>query len=307
MQRALTTVTLLGLLVATAAAFAITEHLKLIKSPVYGPQVTKFFSPACRCATAKASVGFKLRHRDSVTVTIEDAAGHAVATLAAGQSEPRGPVSFSWDGRTDGGTQAPDGVYLPDVALPHRSFLLVADQIVLDTKAPKVLSASGLKRVLLAGPGRSVAIRYTLNEQAHAVVYLGRHQIILSRRTRPSGKVKWAGTLYGKPLRPGSYVLSVGAIDAAGNETPAAGRKSVTVVVRYITIAPVTITVRAGSQLAVRVETVAPRYTWHLDRRSGSRRGKALRLRAPAKPGRYRLVVSEHGHTATAVVRVRAK
>jgi len=41
LQRVLTTVTLLGLLVATAAAFAITEHLKLIKSPVYGTLVSK--------------------------------------------------------------------------------------------------------------------------------------------------------------------------------------------------------------------------------------------------------------------------
>ena len=36
MQRLLTTVTLVGLLVATAAAFAITERLKLTKSAVYG-------------------------------------------------------------------------------------------------------------------------------------------------------------------------------------------------------------------------------------------------------------------------------
>ena len=40
MQRVLSTIVLLGLLVASAAAFAITEHLKLIKSPLYDPQVT---------------------------------------------------------------------------------------------------------------------------------------------------------------------------------------------------------------------------------------------------------------------------
>ena len=74
MQRALSTIVLLGLLLASAAAFAITEHLKLIKSPIYGPLVTvggkpaKVFSPVCNCATGTAKISFKLRHRDSVTV-----------------------------------------------------------------------------------------------------------------------------------------------------------------------------------------------------------------------------------------------
>jgi len=49
LQRVLTTVTLLGLLVATAAAFAITEHLKLVKSDVAGVEIPlKVFSPICR-------------------------------------------------------------------------------------------------------------------------------------------------------------------------------------------------------------------------------------------------------------------
>ena len=46
MQRVLTTATLVGLLVATAAAFAITERLKLVKSPIYGTEITSVFSPA---------------------------------------------------------------------------------------------------------------------------------------------------------------------------------------------------------------------------------------------------------------------
>jgi hypothetical protein len=36
LQRLLTTATLVGLLVATAAAFAVTERLKLTKSPIFG-------------------------------------------------------------------------------------------------------------------------------------------------------------------------------------------------------------------------------------------------------------------------------
>jgi flagellar hook capping protein FlgD len=307
LQRVLTTVTLLGLLVATAAAFAITEHLKLIKSPVFGPLVSKTFSPACHCLTDRAHVSIRLRHSTVVTVTIVDSHQKTVATLAYKQPEPKGRAHWPWDGRTDAGTAAPDGVYRPEISLPHRTYLLVANRIVLDTIAPKVLSARGGKTVLLAGPRRSVAIRYDLSEQAHALVYLDGRRIIRGRPIRQRDKVKWAGTLGGRPLPPGSYVLSVGAQDDAGNVTPAASRKNVTVVVRYIVLAPARLAVRSGARFKVHVHTAAPRYTWRLGHRHGAQRGKVLRLRAPTTPGTYRLVVSENGHAATAVVRVRAK
>lgn len=305
----LTTTTLLGLLMATAAAFAITEHLKQIKSPVYGTLVSKVLSPVCHCAESRATIQIKLRHRDHVTVTIVDSSGHTVATIASDQLvQPRRPVQFPWNGRTDAGTVAPDGVYHPWVHLAggHHTFRL-PNRIVLDTKAPKVLSVHAAKAVLFAGPGRTVAIHYSFSEPAQAVVYQGRRRIIVGRTTRPQDKVKWAGRFLGRPLRAGTYVLTVGALDVAGNETPAAARKQVTVTVRYIVLAPRRITVRASARLRVHVETEAPRYTWRLGRRHGAHRGKVLRLHAPTKPGRYRLVVAEHGHSAAAVVRVRSR
>ncbi len=309
MQRVLTTVTLLGLLVATAAAFAITEHLKLIKSPVYGPVVSKVMSPVCRCSSRTATIRIRLRHPDKVTVTILDSGRNKVATIASGVPRPaKHPDHFVWDGRTDAGAVAPDGVYRPEVYLANaRRTILLPNRIIVDTKTPEVLSASGAKAILLVGPGRSVAIRYTFSEQAHAVVYLGRRLIILGRTTRAHSKVKWAGTLGGRPLRAGTYVLSVGARDIAGNETPSAERKQVTVAVRYVELTPARLTVRSGALFAVHVETAAKRYTWRLGQRHGSHRGKRLRLRAPTTPSTYRLVVSEGGQATTAVVRVRAK
>jgi FlgD Ig-like domain len=309
LQRVLTTVTLLGLLVATAAAFAITEHLKLIKSPVYGPIVSKFVSPVCRCSSDTAKIRIRLRHPDRVTVTILDSDRNTVATVASGVGKPaKHPDHFVWDGLTDAGTVAPDGIYRPEVYLANaRRTILLPNRIILDTRVPQVLSASGAKAVLLVGSGQSVAIRYTFNEQAHAAVYLNNRLIILGRRTRAHSKVKWAGTLGGRPLRAGTYVLSVGARDVAGNETPAAERKQVTVTVRYVVLTPARLTVRSGALFTVHVETAAKRYTWRLGKRHGSHRGKRLRLRAPTTPTRYRLVVSEGGQSTTAVVRVRAK
>ena len=305
----LSTVTLLGLLVATAAAFAITEHLKLIKSPVSGARVTRAFSPVCRCAHATATIQIRLRHEDRVTIRILDAARRPVATVAAGELVPaRRRVRFTWNGRTDAGTLAPDGAYRPEIhlAAARRTILLPpGDAIVVDTNAPKVLSARVAHPVLSPGDHRTVAIHYAFSERAHAVVYLGRRRLIRGRPSRARGVVKWAGTRDGLPLRAGTYVLSVAALDLAGNETPAAGRKQVTVVIRYIELARRTLRVRAGARFAVAVETASRRYTWRLGRRHGAAHGKVLRLRAPTRRGTYRLVVAEHGHTATALVEVR--
>jgi hypothetical protein len=308
LQRVLTTVTLLGLLVATAAAFAITEHLKLIKSPIFGTQVSKVFSPVCHCATSKATLRIRLRHTGRVTVTIVDSAGDKVATIASDATvRAHSPTYFPWNGRTAAGGLAPDGVYHPWVTLlPRRTFRFI-NNIVLDTKAPRVLSARAAKPVLLAGPGRSIAIRYDFSEPAHALVYLGRRRIILGRRSQGRDKVKWAGTLEGRSLRAGRYVLSVGAQDLAGNETPAAARKQVTVIVRYFEVSPGRITARSGRSFTVHVKTAAKRYTWRLGRRHGARRGKLLSLQAPSTPGTYRLVLQENGHAQSTVVRVRGR
>jgi len=307
LQRVLTTVTLLGLLVATAAAFAITEHLKLIRSPVRGVVVSKFFSPTCACGQSKASVRVKLRRPDRVTVTIVDSGHHTVATVASAPVPPGQAVTFRWGGHTDAGTRAPDGIYYPEITLAkgNHSYLLLANRIVLDTKVPQVLSASAGSDVLFVGRGRGVPIRYTFSEPANAVVYLGGRQIIRGRPTRTHASVKWSGRLHGRPVPAGTYVLSVGARDAAGNETPSAGRKDVTVVVRYVDLAPHVLTVSPGARFEVHVEMRAPHYNWRLGQRHGERRGRLLRLHAPTTPGTYRLVVGEHGHTATAVVRVR--
>jgi FlgD Ig-like domain len=319
LQRVLTTVTLLGLLVLTAAAFAITEHLKLIKSPLSAALVENvrgqervrghvLISPTCHGAgcTHSATMRVKLRHAGRVTVSIANSSGHTVRTIAS-----RVPLQahsykrFVWNGRTDAGGVVPDGIYHPWVKLTRRSFHFL-NTITVDTKPPRVLGVKTAKKnpVLFAGPGRTVAITYGFNEPAHALVYLGPHLIIRSHKTKMHDTVKWAGTLGGEPLRPGKYVLSIGGQDVAGNKTPAARRKQVPVVVRYVGVSPQRVAVRAGHRLTVQVETAAKRYTWRLGNRHGSHRGRVLHLRAPTTPGTYRLVVSENGQSTTAVVRV---
>jgi hypothetical protein len=315
LQRVLTSVTLLGLLVLTAAAFAITEHLKQIKSPIFGAKITngngvatKVFSPVCRCPNRAVRLTIKLRHRDRVTVTIVDAADHEVDTLPVQTLEPRTAVQFVWRGLEDDGTPAPDGVYHPWVHLSNaRHTFEFTNNIILDTKPPKVVSEPTVRNpTLFAGGGRTVAIHYAFSEPAHAAVYLGRRRIILGRHTKqgPRDKVVWAGTVDFRPLPAGTYTLSVGGIDKAGNETPAAGRKDVKVTVRYVQLTPTRVAVRSGKRFTVFVRTAARHYGWRLGGQHGSHRSRILHLHAPTTPGTYRLVVTEDGRSATAVVRV---
>lgn len=307
MQRVLTTVTLLGLLVATAAAFVITEHLKLQKSPLYGTFVSKYVSPVCGCANRVATVRIRLRHEERVTVTIVNAAHQTVDTIVSGELvSARAKHHWPWNGDTADGRRASDGSYYPWVTLGRRTFRL-PNRILLDTKPPQVLSVSPPKHALLAAHGRTASIGYSFSEKAHAVVYLGSQQIIRGRKTRENFKVKWPGTQDGRPLPAGRYVLSIGAQDIVGNSTPAADRKTVTVTVRYIELAPERIAVRSGHRFRVHVTTAARHYTWRLGHRHGTRRGEVLHLRAPTTPGTYRLVVTEDGQSTTATVEVHGK
>ena len=304
MQRVLTTVVLLGLLLASAAAFAITEHLKLIKSPIYGPLVTKVFSPVCHCSTDHARISFRLRHADSVTVTIVDSAGHVVDTVANGTAEPKDRrITIPWNGRMSTSALAPDGVYQAQVDLANaRRTILMPNRITVDTVAPNVLSASDGAGLVINGGHHGLGIRYAFSEKAHAEVFLGNRRVVLGRHSRPRDEVKWKGKVGKRQLPPGRYVLEVAAVDIAGNETPAAERKRLVVTIRDIALSPASVHVSAGASFSVKVLTGAPQYTWRLASAHGTGKKRTLRLRAPATHGSYRLVVSARGHSTTATV-----
>ena len=307
LRRPLPPVVLLGLLVATAAAFAITERLKLEQSPVYGTQISQYLSSTCGCARGRAKILIKLRRRDVVTLTIRDARRGLVDTLIAGSAEPRGVNLFYWNGRTDSAGHARDGTYYVEVHLArqHRT-LLLPNRILLDTVSPEVDSATSERPAFSPDGDRqadAVTIRYTLSEPAFALVYFRGRRIVRTRFHRPSGSFTWAGMLGSKRLPPGSYVLSVGAVDLAGNTTPVARRADVRVRLRYITLANHQIAgVHRGGRVEIGVSTDARRYAWRLQSRHGFANGPLLTVPAPGRHGRYRLIVTEHGHSDSALV-----
>ncbi|HUJ92095.1 MAG TPA: FlgD immunoglobulin-like domain containing protein [Gaiellaceae bacterium] len=305
MQRLLSTVTLLGLLIATAAAFAITEKLKLEKSPIFATHVSSAFSPTCGCARDKANVSVKLRKKDTVTVTVLTSKRKPIRTLADAVPLPRGRAVFRWDGRDDAGALAPDGAYRVEFHLTsaHRTILL-PNTIALDTEIPRVVPVPN--RIVFSPDGDhqadSVTIHFVLSEPAHVLVYLGNRLLIRSRSHAEKGAITWSGRTDGHVLRPGTVTLSIGAVDLAGNAIPPEKRVQLRLTIRYITLARSRIAVSPGRLFEVRVSTDARRYGWLLAGRHGFAHGHVLRLRAPQAPGTYVLVVTERGHSDRATV-----
>ena len=101
--------------------------------------------------------------------------------------------------------------------------------------------------------------------------------------------------------RPSSrYVLAAAAQDRAGNRSK--GTPFAIVQIRYVVLARTHVVVRPGGRLVLRVSTDAPRVEWRLHGRSGTLPRGTLRLRAPKKPGVYRLYVTAAGHSAVCSV-----
>ena len=298
----MTSATLVALLVATAAAFAITERLKLTKSALMpGTKVSKAFSPSCGCTRAHANVRIVLRRPDTLDVDIVDTHRNVVAVLLAGAPYRKGEAKFRWDGRTTTAAPAPDGTYRVRIHLARQhQTIVLPNAIALDTRPPQVNNA--IANVDAFSPDGDhqadvVRIHYALSKQARVVLYLGGRRIVGPTYRHPAeGGVQWNGKVHGRLLRPGHYTLEIGAIDRAGNKTPVGERFRVHVRLRYIVLAAERLTVHAGRRFDIGVSTDARRYRWSLGTRDGRNGGALLRLRAPTKRGRYVLTVTERGH-----------
>jgi hypothetical protein len=296
---ALLVVALLG---GSAAAFAVTERLKLERSPIYGTLVDKVVSPA---SGNRARIWFRLRKSDRLSLAIVGTNDEVVRELVSSDHVRAGTRKYYWNGRDDSGSSVPDGTYRPRVHLAgeHRTILL-PNSIVVDTKPPRIsLARTNLRIVSPDGDSRRdyLKVFYRTSEPARAVLYANGRQVVKlkSFKGRP---LQW-GRKNGMPTRPGGYRLRLRAIDEAGNPGPPSRVFSVRI--RFIELARHVIRVPAGRRIIVRVETDAPFYHWRIGSRRGRVRDHRLVLAAGA-PGRYRLVVSERGHLDKALLVVGA-
>lgn len=300
LPRLLSTLLVLGLLGGTAAAFAVTERLKLVPSPIIAPKVTSAFSPACDCPTEVARIRFGLRDADRLTATVIDAESRPVRTLVEGERFPAGAVALVWDGR-----DAPEGVYRVRLHLADaRRTIDVPNEMRLDTTPPELDVDSIAPRVFSPDGDRNrdyVRVRFRLSERSRVVLAAdGRDVVRSTPRQAGEGKIEW----YGRGAGEGPHQLVIVAHDLAGNgstETHAFVR------IRFIELVRRRIGVPPGVRFGVGVSTDAERYRWRLGERTGTSRARALTLRSPSRPGRYTLTVSYDGHRDAIPVFVRAQ
>lgn len=307
MARLPQTLIVLALLAATAVSFAVTERLKLEKSPITATKVDKVFSPVCECVRDVAVISFVLRRSETVTVDVLDSKSDSVRTLVRRHHEPKGRVSYTWDGYDNAGNLVPDGVYRPRVQLErNRRTIVLPNPIRVDTKPPVIRLLGVAPRVFSPdGDGRRdrTFVRYEIGEPARPMMLVDGRRRVFDRFRSTRGRLVWSGRIRGRPARPGVYQIRLRAVDGAGNTS--VRTRAVEVRIRYVELTRTRIVATAGKRFRAHVLTDARTYRWQLGRRRGIGRKPVLVLRAPAAPGEYPLYVVVGRHAARAVVVVR--
>jgi len=230
-----------GLVLATIAAFFVTQHLKVTTpliqgeprpvpgaiNPVHGVQCGKYNS-------GSATISFYLQHRgDDVDVyVVDDASGNIVRTVATGRhmrKNVRIPDGvFHWDGRLSDGRVAPDGTYYFRVALRHqgRTIDLTDVPVKVKTVPPRPVVVGVSPQVIPSASGsRKVTIRYAGNETRGGTILLyrtdlpgGEPRLVKTFLTPWNGQTAvWDGTINGRPAAAGSYLVGLDVTDAACN------------------------------------------------------------------------------------------
>jgi hypothetical protein len=214
----------LVLVAATSAAFTVSERLKIERAPVTSPRFDRAFSPTCDCPAAVGRLELTLRRADRVDAEIVDVDGRVVRTLAAGERLRRGPAAFEWDGRTDGGAVAADGLYRLRVTLAREGrTITVPTTIRIETQPPE-LELVRVRPEELSPDGDGVHDRlkvvYRSSERAMPILSVD-GEVVNRGRFWPKGRasINWSGLVDGRALEPGEHVVSLVVVDPLGNRS----------------------------------------------------------------------------------------
>jgi hypothetical protein len=212
----------LVLVAGTAAAFTVSEKLKLERSPVTAPRFARQFSPVCDCATDVARLMLRFRRAETVDAVVVDAQGEPIRVLAERERVGKGDHTFTWDGRGVGGEIVPDGTYRLRLRLRNGGrTILVPTTIRVDTKAPKVVLVRVRPKAFSPGGGGRkghVKVVYRSSERGRPELLVDGHPAVTGRiRGKGSASLNWGGKVGGETVEVGSYELSVRVSDLAGN------------------------------------------------------------------------------------------
>jgi len=214
----------LALLVASAAAFAVAEGLKLERSPVAAPEITRVVGPLCACEKAEGTLSVRFRQPAVVTALVVDSDGDPVRVLAERERRKRGRATYVWDGRDDAGEVVPDGRYRLRLELVDRDrTITIPTSVRVDSTPPRVRLVEVRPTTIvpnLAGAGHQVHFAYVSSERGYARVEVA-GELVVRGRIYPAGpgRVRWRGRIDGGPADPGVYRPRLVAVDQAGNRS----------------------------------------------------------------------------------------
>jgi hypothetical protein len=194
------------LVVATVGAFFLAQRVKSTPAAIARYSMRSFCSPNGDGRFDGCRLSFLLKRADDVTVRVVGPDGDAVRTLVSDRTLAAfRRLRVRWDGRTSDGAHARDGAYRFQVSLRRQGrSILVPRSLTLDTTPPRpVVSSIGPKATEV------MVYRTAPSPSPEPVVRL--------QTLHGSGTVSWDGTVNGRRVRPGTYVVAVRTQDRAGN------------------------------------------------------------------------------------------
>jgi hypothetical protein len=314
------------LVVATIAAFFLTQQLKG-DFPLVIRFATKpaHFSPNGDGVRDETRIGFDLSRPASVSFMVVDAEGTEVRRIVsdrrlAGDAKHR----FTWDARDDDGNVVPDGTYRMRVVRRDESRVIDSEKkIDVDRVPPRVALVSAEPSVIASGlPGETptVRLRYEGPKNRAPVFRVfrtgeGEPRIVRRFRGRPDRTATWdgrvsAGTERTEPAPEGNYAFTVAVRDRAGNITEAPrpvpraslARPHTGVSVRDFTLRGPLSAIPAGGFAHLEVGPVDRSFDFVVSRLGDP---KAI-IDGGRVGGRFRIRVPDKMRTGVYLVRVRA-
>jgi len=204
------------LVLATVAAFFVTQRLKSGQPVVKRLALQRYFSPNGDGRKDRARISFFLPKGDLVTVDVVDAEGDRVRRLVDGRSLRRGRHVYNWDGRADDGTVPPDGTYYVRVTLRRQGRAATGVRgIELVTEPPHPRLIAVTPSWLPARSAGPVTIRYTGPSAVPPVYGIWRKGPGPAKRLatlvgdRQTHSIRWDAQVGGRPAPAGEYAVSV--------------------------------------------------------------------------------------------------
>jgi hypothetical protein len=195
------------LLVATATAFVVTQHLKLEPSPISQTHVDKVFSPVCECDTSAAHIDFSIRRADRLRIWVRTPGG---PVTIADREYPKGSVNVRWNGHNADGAVVPDGIYYAVVHMRRAQRTIdLPNPIRVDTQRPTI-TLVGSRQV----DGKTI-FTYRTSEPAHGLLFVNGRRRVFTYSTRRHGRLPYYGAVRS------STRLVLEAEDLAGNRSVA--------------------------------------------------------------------------------------